>query len=84
MGAVSEMNDRTRLLIFINILVSSIATSMLSTALTTALAPIAAELEIGISLGQWMTSGYSLAMGIIMPLTAFMIRRFPTRRLYLG
>ena len=45
MGAVSEMNDRTRFLIFINILVSSIATSMLSTALTTALAPIAAELE---------------------------------------
>lgn len=84
MGAVSEMNDRTRFLIFINILVSSIATSMLSTALTTALAPIAAELEIGISLGQWMTSGYSLAMGIIMPLTAFMIRRFSTRRLYLG
>lgn len=84
MGAVSEMNDRTRFLIFINILVSGIATSMLSTALTTALAPIAAELEIGISLGQWMTSGYSLAMGIIMPLTAFMIRRFPTRRLYLG
>ena len=30
-----------------------------------------------------MTSGYSLAMGMIMPLTAFLITRFPTKRLYL-
>ncbi|MDD6107031.1 MAG: MFS transporter, partial [Clostridiales bacterium] len=35
------------------------------------------------SLGQWVTSGYSLAMGVIMPLTAFLITRFPTKKLYM-
>ena len=67
-----------------NILVSTIASSMLSTAMTTALPPIAADLSISVTTGQWLTSGYSLAMGIIMPLTAFLIRRLPTKKLYLG
>lgn len=78
------ITDRRRTLIFINILISCIASSMLSTALTTALLPMTESLNISVSTGQWLTSGYSLVMGIIMPLTAFMITRFPTRRLYLS
>ncbi len=80
----TELTDRKRFLIFTNILVSTIASSMLSTAMTTALPPISQDLSISVSTGQWLTSGYSLAMGIIMPLTAFLIRRLPTKRLYLG
>lgn len=83
MGKAVQITDRKRTLIFINIIVSCVATSMLTTALTTALTPICADLEISVSTGQWLTSGYSLALGIIMPLTAFLIRRFPTKVLYL-
>ncbi len=57
---------------------------MLSTALTAALPAIVADLKISVTTGQWLTSGYSLAMGVMMPLTAFLITRFPTRRLYLA
>lgn len=57
---------------------------MLSTALTTALTPVSADLDISVATGQWMTSGYSLAMGIVMPLTAFLITRIPTKKLYLS
>ena len=78
------MTDRKRTLIFINILISCIASSMLATALTTALPPIMADLDISVTTGQWLTSGYSLAMGIMMPLTAFLITRFPTKNLYLS
>lgn len=74
-------NKRT--LIFINIIISCIATSMLATALTTALPSMIKDFDISVTTGQWLTSGYSLAMGIIMPLTAFLINRFPTRKLYL-
>lgn len=84
MYTANEMTDRRRTLIFFNILISTIASSMLSTAMTTALPPIAADLHVSVTTGQWMTSGYSLVMGIIMPLTAFLIRRLPTKRLYLG
>lgn len=78
------LTKKKRTLIFINIIISCIATSLLATALTTALPPIIDELNISITKGQWLTSGYSLAMGIMMPLTAFLITRFPTRKLYIG
>ncbi|MCB6993111.1 multidrug efflux MFS transporter [bacterium 210820-DFI.6.37] len=78
-----QITGSRRTLVFINILISCIATSLLATALTTALPQITQDFEISVATGQWMTSGYSLAMGIIMPLTAFLITRFPTRKLYI-
>lgn len=78
------ITDKKRTLIFINVLITCIASSMLATALTTALPAINADLNIDVITGQWLTSGYSLAMGIIMPLTAFLITRFKTRKLYIA
>ena len=78
-----EMTRRKRNMIFLNLVITCIASSMLATALTTALPAVIEDLEISVTTGQWLTSGYSLAMAIIMPLTAFLITRFPTRRLYL-
>lgn len=78
------VSDRKRSLIFINLVVSGIATSVLTTAMTTALPDVVAYFGIETSTGQWITSGYSLAMGIVMPLTAFLITKFPTKKLYLS
>lgn len=78
-----NITPKRRTMIFINIIISCIATSMLATALTTALPSMMVDFGISAATGQWLTSGYSLAMGIMMPLTAFLINRFPTRRLYL-
>lgn len=80
----NSITDKKRNLIFMNIIITCIATSMLSTALTTALPPVIEDLQISVAQGQWLTSGYSLAMGIMMPLTAFLINRFPTKKLYLS
>ena len=77
------LSSRKVKLIFVNIVISCVATSMLSTALTTALPSISTELDISVTTAQWLTSGYSLAMGIMLPLTAFLITRVPTRKLYL-
>lgn len=78
------ITNQKRTLIFINLLISCIASSMLATALTTALPAITQDLNIDVITGQWLTSGYSLAMGIMMPLTAFLITRFKTRKLYIA
>ena len=83
MNHSAHITKNKRTLIFINIMISCIAASMLTTALTTALPHIVADFNISVTTGQWLTSGYSLAMGIITPLTAFLINRFPTRNLYL-
>lgn len=76
------ITEKKRMLIFVNIVISCIACSMLATALTTALPPIIKDLDIPVTTGQWLTSGYSLAMAITMPLTAFLINRFSTKKLY--
>lgn len=84
MSMQKDITEKKRLFIFLNIVISCIASSMLSTALTTALPAIVIDLSISVTTGQWLTSGYSLAMGIVMPLTAFLITRFQTKRLYLA
>lgn len=78
-----EIKDGQRAIIFLCLVVSGISSSVLSTAMTTALPGVVEYFGISTSVGQWITSGYSLAMGMIMPLTAFLITRFPTKRLYL-
>ena len=78
----TELGSRKRALIFINIVISCIATSMMSTALSTGLPSIIEDFDVTASTAQWMTSGYMLAMAVMMPTTAFLVRRFPTRVLY--
>jgi len=77
-----KVSDKKRTLMFININISCIATQMLATALTTALPPIMKDFKIDVSTGQWITSGYSLFLAIVMPLTAFLITKYRTKRLY--
>ena len=81
---MEQINTRKSLLIFLSLLVSSVVSSFLSTALNTALPAMIETLEVDENTGQWITSGFSLAMGIVMPLTAFLITRFRTKGLYLA
>lgn len=80
----AKLSEKQKLLIFINLMVTGIATSMLATAMTTALPPVVDYFGISMTTGQWITSGYSLAMGIVMPLTAFLVKKIPTRKLYIS
>jgi EmrB/QacA subfamily drug resistance transporter len=52
--------------------------------MTTALPNVISYFGIDTASGQWITSGYSLAMGMVMPLTAFLITKFPTKKLYIS
>ncbi|MDO4168190.1 MAG: DHA2 family efflux MFS transporter permease subunit [Eubacteriales bacterium] len=79
-----KRSEKQKLLIFVNLMITGIATSMLATAMTTALPPVVEYFGISTVTGQWMTSGYSLAMGIVMPLTAFLVKKIPTKTLYIS
>lgn len=81
---LSPRDRRRRTLIFINLVISGIASSTLATAMTTALPNLVTDFGVSTATGQWVTSGYSLAMGVAMPLTAFLITRFPTKKLYMA
>lgn len=54
------------------------------TLLTPALPTIMDHLSVNATTVQWLTSGYSLVEAVIIPLNAYLIGRFPTRRLFVG
>ena len=78
---ITKLTDKKRAMIFLNLVVSGIASSILSTAMTTALPNVVDYFGVSTSVGQWVTSGYSLAMGMIMPLTAFLLTPILTKNL---
>ena len=41
------------------------------------------EFSISASVVQWLTTGFMLTNGIMIPITAFLIETFTTRRLFL-
>lgn len=49
--------------------------------LTAALPTIVQEFGINVTTGQWLTSIFQLIMAIMVPLTAFLTRRFSTRQI---
>lgn len=82
-GARRELTDKRRMGIFLSILVTCIVGAMLSTALNTALPQMMVDFGVETSTGQWLSSIYSLVMGIMVLATPFLIRRVPTKRLFL-
>jgi len=69
--------------IFLILLLSSVIGSLVHTALNTALTPIMREFGIPAGTVQWLSSAYSLSMGVMVLATAYLIRRFHGRPLFL-
>ena len=55
-----------------------------ATLLTPALPTIMADLHVESTTVQWLTSGYALTEAVIIPLAAYLMGRFSTRRLFIG
>ena len=70
--------------IFAALLIGAIISSLLQTSLTTALPAIMNEFKISAATGQWITSAYTLSMGIMIPVSPFLLRRFKTKFVSLG
>ena len=51
--------------------------------LSSALPIIVDEFHVSVTTGQWLTSVFQLVMGVMVPLTAFLTRRFSTRQIVL-
>ena len=49
--------------------------------LSAALPTIVSEFQISVTTAQWLTSIFQLVMGVMVPLTAFLTRRFTTRQI---
>jgi EmrB/QacA subfamily drug resistance transporter len=52
--------------------------------LSAALPTIVSQFHISVTTGQWLTSIFQLVMGVMVPLTAFLTRRFSTRQIVIA
>lgn len=76
-------NFKKNLPLLIVLLSGAFITILNQTLLATALPPIMKDLNIGESTVQWLQSIFMLVNGIMIPITAFLIGKFTTRRLFL-
>src|SRR5699024_10232870 len=75
--------SRSNVPLIIVLLSGAFITILNQTLLGTALPPIMEDLQLNESTVQWLQSIFMLVNGIMIPITAFLIERFTTRKLFL-
>lgn len=82
---MSETQHKTNQLPIVAVLIMGTFIAILNqTLLTTALPPIMRDLNITPGLAQWLTTVFMLVNGIMIPVTAFLIEKFTTRKLFMA
>lgn len=64
------------------LLIVGISTLLNENLMNVAFPILAADFQVPISLIQWMTTGFMLIMGIFVPITAYLLRKFPMRKIF--
>ncbi|MEU6700665.1 MDR family MFS transporter [Pseudonocardia sp. NPDC046786] len=71
--------------LIISLLVGSAFVMILNeTIMSVALPVLIADLGITASTAQWLTSGFLLTMAVVIPITGYLLQRFPPRSVYLA
>jgi drug resistance transporter, EmrB/QacA subfamily len=68
--------------IMVAIILGAFVTLLNQTLLNVALPKIMADLDITTNTAQWLTTGFMLVNGVLIPLSAYFIGRFSTRQLF--
>ena len=79
-----ESNQHQKTWIFIILFSASFITSMATTVTVNMLPSIMADFHVETSLAQWLTSGATLVSGVMIPITAFLIRRIPNKKYFIA
>ena len=81
-GKRVEKKEYNSVLISAVMLLGAFIAFLNSTFMNVAIPDIMKDLHITVSTAQWLSTGYMLVLGIMIPFTAFLIDRFKTRTLY--
>lgn len=76
-----DLNGRN--LVIAILIVGAFISILNQTLLVTAVPVIMKDLNIPFSTAQWLTTGFFLVNGIMVPISAFLINKFTTRKLYM-
>ena len=84
MAAKTAINIQTRRIITAVLLVSCFISLASQTMMVTALPVIQADCHVSLNAAQWLTTGYTLIIGIVTPLSSNMYDKFTNRHVFLG
>lgn len=79
---MKETSENRKLIIGI-IIIGAFISSLNQTVMTASLPRIMTEFGITAGVGQWLTTGYLLFMGVMIPCTGFLMEHFSSKKLYL-
>lgn len=66
------------------LIVSAFTVILNETIMGVAIPHLMKDLEISAIAAQWLTTAFLLTMAVVIPVTGFLLQRFPTRPLYIG
>ncbi len=78
------INPRIRATITVILLLSTFVSLASQTMMLTALPVIQKEMHVSLTLVQWLTTGYTLIIGVVTPLSSNMYEKFRNRSVFLG
>ena len=78
------INPKLRTTITVLLLLSSFVSLASQTMMVTALPVIQKEMHVSLTLAQWLTTGYTLIVGVVTPLSSNMYEKFRNRSVFLG
>ena len=82
-SALGQSKEKINVKLVVGVLlIGSFLAILNQTLLVTALPHIMKDLNIKANTAQWLTTAFLLTNGIMVPITAFLIEKFSTRRLY--
>ncbi|MGL5416545.1 MAG: MDR family MFS transporter [Clostridium sp.] len=80
---MQEKKEYNAILMSAVMLLGAFVAFLNSTFMNVAIPDIMRELHISVSTAQWLTTGYMLVLGIMIPFTGFLTDRFKTKTLFL-
>ena len=83
MDQTSINNNRPPYGILAILIIGAFITFLNNTLLNVALPSIMLDLQIETATVQWLTTGFMLVSGIMIPTTAFLIQKYTVRRLFI-
>lgn len=78
------LSNKQRTSIFVTLMMGTFIVSMTTTVTANMLPAIMRDFNIITSTAQWLTSGATLVSGIMIPITAYLIKRFPSKNYFLS
>lgn len=79
-----QMDPKARRIITAVLLAGAFVAILNQTLMATAIPHVMADFNISENTGQWLTTIFMLVNGVMIPITAFLIETFTTRKLFIG